>query len=109
MALRFHLDENVHGAVADALRRRGIDVTTSFDADLVGASDEQHLAYALVNGRVVVTHDPDFLRLHASGASHAGIAFCHSHRRSLRELIAATVLLSMKESPEAMVNRVEYL
>lgn len=109
MAIQFHLDENVHGAVADALRRRGIDVTTPAEAGLVGATDERHLAFARQHGRIVVTHDADFLRLHAQGVEHAGIAFSHARSRSLRELVAALSLLALTARPETFANRVEYL
>jgi hypothetical protein len=40
--IRFHLDENVDSAVADGLRRRGVDVTMPNDVGLIGASDEAH-------------------------------------------------------------------
>lgn len=36
-AIRFHLDEHVDPAIADGLRRHGIDVTTTLDAGLVRA------------------------------------------------------------------------
>lgn len=109
MAITFHLDENVHIAVADALRRRGIDVTTPRDAGLVGAADEQHLEFAKIRGSVVVTHDADFLRLHARGIEHSGIAFCHVKKHSLRELVRVVCKLAVSSTPEAMANRVEYL
>ena len=35
MAIRFHLDEHVDGAVAVGLRRRNIDVTTTAQAGLL--------------------------------------------------------------------------
>ena len=38
--IRYHLDENVHHAVARALRLRGIDVTTTSEAGLMAAPDE---------------------------------------------------------------------
>ncbi len=62
--LRFHLDEHIDTAIADGLRRRGIDVTTTAEAGLRGAGDEAHVAFALSEGRVLVTNDADFLRLH---------------------------------------------
>jgi hypothetical protein len=46
MAIRFHLDEHVASAIAEGLRRRGIDVTTTADAGLLDAPDEDHLAFA---------------------------------------------------------------
>ena len=43
--MRFHLDEHVAPAVAHGLRRRGINVTTTSDAGLQAATDEQHVEY----------------------------------------------------------------
>ncbi|MEY3866658.1 MAG: hypothetical protein ACRCT1_06330 [Microcoleaceae cyanobacterium] len=37
--IRFHLDENVSNAIAEGLRRRGIDVTTTPEERLIGVSD----------------------------------------------------------------------
>jgi hypothetical protein len=50
--MRFHLDEHVDHAVAFGLRLRGIDVTTTTDANLVGASDQIHLAFAATERRL---------------------------------------------------------
>jgi hypothetical protein len=50
--IRFHLDENCPSAIADGLRRRGIDVTTTPEARLISATDEQQACYALENRRV---------------------------------------------------------
>jgi predicted nuclease of predicted toxin-antitoxin system len=73
--LRFHLDEHIDPAIAAGLRRRGIDVTTTAEAGLSGAEDEEHIAFALAEDRVVVTKDQDFLRHHHEAVPHAGIAF----------------------------------
>jgi predicted nuclease of predicted toxin-antitoxin system len=63
--IRFHLDENCHRAVAEGLRRRGIDVTTTSQAGLMSASDEEQIAYGVAQGRVIFTQDRDFLRFPA--------------------------------------------
>lgn len=75
---RLYLDEDVHGAVAAGLRRRGFDVLTTIDARRLGTTDEEQLRFAVSEGRVLVTFNRgDFARLHAecmrSGRSHAGI------------------------------------
>lgn len=57
--IRFHLDENVDSAIADGLRRRNVEVTTSSDVGMIGASDEAHLEYAVREQRVIFTHDAD--------------------------------------------------
>lgn len=53
--IKFHLDENVSNAIAEGLRQRSVEVTTSSEAHLIGASDEEHLAYALAQGEVIFT------------------------------------------------------
>jgi hypothetical protein len=42
--IRFHLDEDVDPAIAEGLRRRGIDVTTTPEVGLLGARDPIQLA-----------------------------------------------------------------
>ena len=109
MPLKFHLDEHVSPAVAAGLRRRGVDVTTTNDVGLQGADDIDHIAFALSSGRVIVTHDDDYLVLHAQGVGHAGIAYCHQHARTIGQIISSLVLLSQVLAPHEMENRVEYL
>ena len=50
--MRFHLDENIDSDVALGLRIRGVDVSTTADANLFGARDEQQLEFARAAGRV---------------------------------------------------------
>ena len=42
--IRFHLDECCDPAIAKGLRRRNVDVTTSQEAGLIEADDEQQAA-----------------------------------------------------------------
>src|ERR1700687_3740354 len=93
MTVRYHLDEHVPHAIAAALRGRGIDLTTTVDAGLSGADDDEHLAFGLAEGRVVFTHDDDFLVLHARGIEHAGIAYCHQDARTIGEIVLGLVLI----------------
>lgn len=64
------MDEHVPKAVTEGLRRRGVDVITVQELGLQTAEDARHLERAAQDGRVVVTQDADFLRLHASGLPH---------------------------------------
>ncbi len=43
--IRFHLDECCDPVIADGLRRRRIDVTTSQEMGLLKAEDERQAAY----------------------------------------------------------------
>lgn len=107
--LKFHLDEHVDPAIASGLRRRGIDVTTTIEAGLGGADDVDHLAFALAAGRVIVTHDDDYLTLHAQGVRHAGIAYCHQHARSIGQILCTLTLMWQVLEPSEMEGRVQYL
>jgi predicted nuclease of predicted toxin-antitoxin system len=105
----FHLDENCNRAVAEGLRRRGIDVTTTPEAGLLNANDQEQLSYAQGEGRVLFTHDRDFLRLHAAGVPHAGIVYCEKDSLSIGETVLGLVRIWECVESENMVNRVEYL
>jgi predicted nuclease of predicted toxin-antitoxin system len=107
--IRFHLDEHGDPRIARGLRRRGIDVTTTVDAGLLHATDEEQLAYATSEGRMLFTHDAGFLRLHAAGSIHTGIAFCHAGSRSVGEIIRRLTLIWEIYDPEEMDSRVEFL
>lgn len=85
--IRFHLDENISLAVANGLRRRGVDVTTTPEEGLIAVADEVQLAFARSQGRVLFTQDADFLRLHQAGADHLGIIYCIQGSRSIGEII----------------------
>ena len=45
--IKFHLDENVSNAIANGLRIRGIDVTTTPEQKLISATDEAQLKFAM--------------------------------------------------------------
>ncbi len=104
-----NLDENVDPDVALALRRQGIDVTTTYEMGLLGQPDEVQLAFACEQGRVIVTHDTDFLRLASQSADHWGVAFCKKNARSLGEIIRSLVLISEVLSPDETRGSIEYL
>ena len=109
MLIRYHLDEHVESAVAEGRRRRGIDVTTTVEAGLMSVPDEEQLAYATANGRVCVTRDPDFLVLHSQGIAHGGIAYWHTKRRSIGQIVLDLTLLWRVSTAEEMKGRVEFL
>jgi hypothetical protein len=107
--IRFHLDECCDPDIAAGLRRRGIDVTTTQEAGLIGAEDEQQAAYGLAEHRVVFTHDSDFLRIDAAGVPHAGIAYRDKDTMGIGEIIRRLVLVWEVYEVEEMANRVEFI
>ncbi len=84
--MRFYLDEDLPQAVAEALRRRGIDVQTTADAGNQQVSDRAQLEYAAKVGRCLVTRNlRDFIHLAREALQlqrpHAGILLCSSAYR----------------------------
>lgn len=107
-AIRYYVDEHIPSAVVRALRARGLDVMTVSDAGLRTQTDEAHLAFALSKRRVIVSHDPDFLRLHASGVEHAGIAFAPRLMR-IGALVRRLLVLHDLLTTDDMHKHVEFL
>lgn len=105
--ISFYRDEHIARAVVLALRQRDIDVLTVADAGKPGATDEEQLAFARIEGRVLFTRDADFLRLHAAGIPHAGIAYA-SRRVSIGDMICGLALHEILDADD-MQGRVEYL
>jgi predicted nuclease of predicted toxin-antitoxin system len=106
--IRFHLNEHVDPAIATALRRAGIEVTTTIEAGLRTKNDAAHLAYARAQRRVLVTRDHDFLRLASRVSDHDGIVF-YTANQSMREIIEGLILIYEVLSPEEMAGQVEYI
>ncbi len=107
--IKFHLDENVSNAIANGLRKRGIDVTTSPEEGLIGASDTQQLAYALEEKRVIFTFDDDFLSLAATGIEHWGIIYTPQQRQSTGKVISNLIIVWECLESEYMYNNIESL
>ena len=109
MPIRFHLDEHISSQVTAGLRRRNIDVTTTAEAGLSGATDLEHIEFASSSGRVLVTQDDDFLRLHANGVAHAGIAYCQQQSMPAGEMLRRLILIHDLLTPDEMAGMVEFL
>lgn len=106
--IAFYMDEHVPGVISQGLRRRGVDVLTAQDAGMRGASDAKHMALALREGRTIFTQDADFLRVHASGHSHRGIAYA-PQQTPTGAILRGLMLIYEVLRPEEMIGRVEFL
>jgi len=106
--IRFHLDENCDPRIAAGLRLHGVDVTTTPEAGLFHKRDEEQLAYAVSQARVLVTQDTDFLRFAAAGEETVGVAYYPAQERSIGEVVRALLLIWEVYEPEEMRNRVEF-
>lgn len=106
--IRFYADEQIARAVIHGVRERGIDILSTPEARMLGASDEDHLALANRLGRVLVTQDRDFIRLHATGFAHSGIMFAKPHF-SIGEIVSKLVLFHATVDAQEMHSRLEFL
>ena len=80
---RLYSNENFPLDIAKELRKLGHDVLTSYEAKKAnqGISDPEVLAFATSQNRAIITlNREDFLKLHRSGISHAGIIICKDDR-----------------------------
>ena len=91
--IKFHLDENVNNAIAQGLRRRGIDVTTTPEQSLIGASDEEQLNFSISQNRVIFTQDTDFLRMNQTNTNHRGIVYYSQGKNSIGEINRGLILI----------------
>ncbi|MGH2615223.1 MAG: DUF5615 family PIN-like protein [Thermomicrobiales bacterium] len=72
--MRFLLDESADMRVAPHLRRLGHDVTGIAVDHLAGMPDDEVLAIAYREGRVLITHDRDFgWQVFVEHQPHAGV------------------------------------
>lgn len=106
--IRFYLDEHVPKAVAEGLRRRGVDIVTVQERRLQAAEDERHLKRATEEGRVIVMQDADFLRLHEAGLSHQGVVYA-PQQTSISHMLRSLMLIHDLLTPADMVRHIEFL
>lgn len=106
--LKFYTDEHVSNSVVKGLRLRGVDVMTTREAEMLGASDEEHIALAKREGRVIFTQDDDFLRLHSKGIKHSGIVYAHQ-RTPIGDIVRGLMLICQILESDDMESHLEFL
>ena len=110
---RLYFDEDaLRAGIIRALRARQIDVTTAFEAGLVGYSDEENLLYATAQNRVLFSFNRgDFMRLHktflTTNRHHAGIIV--SNQLETGVIVRRLLKLLNARPAEAMRDWLEYL
>ena len=106
--VKYYTDEHVPTAVVAGLQRRSVDVLTTSEAKMLGASDEAQLAFATKQERVLFTQDDDFLRLHAAGVEHTGIVYVHQGV-TIGHMVRGLHFIFQVLNANEMRNHVEFL
>jgi len=106
--IKFFMDEHVPLAVTRGLRRRGVDVLTAQEANMLDQDDDVLLLFATNQERVMFTQDEDFLALHHKIPEHAGIAYT-PQGTSIGDMVRGLLLIHDVLTPEEMRGRIEYL
>jgi len=101
-------------ALVVALRNAGVDVMTASEVNRTGYVDEEQLAWATEQGRVLYSANiRDFCRIHSTlmgqGESHAGIVLVQQQRYSGGNLLRGLLKLIATKSAEDMVNQIVIL
>ena len=60
-------------------------------------------------GRVLCSHDMDFVRLAQTGVSHSGLVIAVGPRFNVGDWVRGLVQLHARYTAEEFINRVEYL
>lgn len=112
MKLRLFLDEDVHTALAAALRKRGHDAVHALEEKRLGLSDESQLSFATSENRCLVSFNVgDFVRLHnrwvTEGREHAGIIV--SKQLPVGESLRRLLVLVQREEAESMRGQIRFL
>ena len=98
--MTFYLDEDLAPAIAQQLRRRGIDAVSVHDVGMTGVSDVGQLDHAASAGRALVTRNVRHFRALGddrirSQTPHAGIVLCPASLRGSEYRVIADALMEL--------------
>lgn len=113
MPVRLYLDVHVPRAIADQLRRRGVDCLTSTEDGADTLADHELLDRATTLGRVLFTQDIRFKALAESwqrqGRPFAGLVFGHQLGGTIGQYVRDLELIAGATDPADWRNVVQHL
>lgn len=108
-----YLDVHVPAAVADQLRRLGVDVISAREDDAAEFADAALLARSTALGRLLFTQDVRFKALaedwQRTGQSFGGLVFGHQLRGSIGQYVRDLELIAKATRPQDWWGQVEQL
>jgi len=101
-------------ALVQALRARGVDVSTAHEDGMRGQSDEDQLRWAAAQRRALFSYNVGhFYRLHTSflarGEDHGGLILVGQRRYGIREQLRGVLRLVTARSAEELAAQVVFL
>jgi hypothetical protein len=113
MSVGIYFDVHIPQAVADQLRRSGIDVLTAIDDHANLLQDEALLDRSAQLGRVLLTFDVRFKALaedwQRKNRPFSGLIYAHPLRVSIGQLVQNLELIAQATDSEDWRNAIEYL
>ncbi len=112
-SISLYLDEDtISRALIRSLRARGVDILTAREANRLGFSDQEQLAFAASQGRVILTFNTrDYAKLHTKyilqQRNHAGIIVSDQIQVGL--LVRRLLKLIDAKSSDEMQDWLEFL
>jgi predicted nuclease of predicted toxin-antitoxin system len=110
---RLYADEHVPLAVIAALRRFGHDVVRAREILPEGTADDQHFRVAMLEERLVLTQDSDFLALSAKvledGGRHPGVVYWPQGAYTIGQIIRKLKQYLETTSLESRESLVKFL
>ena len=100
--------------LVQAMRIRGMDVTTALEQGMIEQPDEVHLNFATSQGRVLYSFNVgDFYQLHTrylqTSRVHSGIIVAPQQRYTVGQQLRCLLKITATLSAQAMQNRLEFL
>ncbi len=113
MTVAIYIDENVHRAIADELRMRGVDALSVREDSRTGISDPEVLERARELKRIVFTRDQDFLieanARSQKGETFTGVIYAHQLSVSIGRCVEDLELIAKVATYEELRDRVQFL
>ena len=113
MSVAFYMDVHVHAAIAEQLRRRGVDVLTAQEDSALHFTDAQLLERSTTFGRVLFTYDIRFKALaedwQREGKPFAGLVWGHPMRLTIGRIVTDLELIAKASDPAEWLTVVDQL
>jgi hypothetical protein len=113
VAVPLLLDVHVPQAIADQLRRRGVDVLTAIEDGSAEWEDHDLLERARTLGRVLFTQDIRFKALaedwQRQGRPFAGLLFGHQLGGSIGRFVSDLELIARASEPAEWLDTIQHL